>query len=279
MNPLKNKTKDQLIEEIEVLQKQVREIEVIENERKQAETILKGYKFIVESAHDAIFFKDLESSYVIANAKTLEIFGLPREEVIGKNDYELMPNQEEAEKAGDFSLTSQYNQAMSYTEEFEQPIPNAGSRKRNELWGFCAAQEYTLISPAFHDEFLLKYQIPIMAHYGLVHYGCCEDLTRKIDMLRQVPNLRSIAVTPRADVKKCADQIGKDYVISWRPNPATMVCANWDPDRVERIIREGADACRDGIFHISLKDIETVEGEPERLQRWTQLVRTIVEDT
>lgn len=98
MNPLKNKTKDQLIEEIEVLQKQVREIEVIENERKQAETILKGYKFIVESAHDAIFFKDLESSYVIANAKTLEIFGLPREEVIGKNDYELMPNQEEAEK-------------------------------------------------------------------------------------------------------------------------------------------------------------------------------------
>lgn len=191
----------------------------------------------------------------------------------------VLENQKAAEKAGDFSLTSQSNQAMAYAEELQQPEPNSGARKRNELWAFCAAQEYTLVSPAFHDEFLLKYQIPIMAHYGLVHYGCCEDLTRKIDMLRQIPNLRSIAVTPRADVKACADQIGKDYVISWRPNPTDMVCVSWNADRVERIIRDGADACRDSTFHIHLKDVETMQGEPERLQRWTQLVRTILEDT
>ena len=189
----------------------------------------------------------------------------------------ILENQGEAEKAGDFSLTSQNNQAMTYAEELDQPKPNSGARKRNALWGFCAAQEYTLISPEFHDEFLLKYQIPIMAPYGLVHYGCCEDLTRKIAMLRQVPNLRSIAVTPRADVQKCAEQIGEDYVLSWRPNPTDMVCLNWDADRVERIIRGGVGACRDGIFHIHLKDVETVQGEPERLQRWTHLVRAILE--
>lgn len=189
----------------------------------------------------------------------------------------ILENQEQAEKAGDFSLTSQHNQAMAYAEELEEPKPNSGARKRSELWGFCAAQEYALVSPAFHDEFLLKYQIPIMAPYGLVHYGCCEDLTLKIDMLRQIPNLRSIAVTPRADVRKCADQIGNDYVISWRPNPTDMVCTSWSPDRVERIIRGGADACREGIFHIYLKDVETVQGEPERLRRWTQLVRASVE--
>jgi len=67
-------------------------------ERKRAEEELKKFRIMVESAHDAIFFKDLESRYIIANNKTLETFGLPREKVIGKNDYEIMPNQEEARK-------------------------------------------------------------------------------------------------------------------------------------------------------------------------------------
>jgi len=67
-------------------------------EHKQAEEKLKQYRFMVESAHDAIFFKDLKSRYVITNNKTLEAFGLSREQVIGKNDIEIMPNKEEAGK-------------------------------------------------------------------------------------------------------------------------------------------------------------------------------------
>ena len=191
----------------------------------------------------------------------------------------IQKNQDEAEQAGDFSLTSQHNQQMTYAEELEMLKPNSGPRKREALWGFFAAQEYALISPAFHDEFLLQYQLPLMTNYGLVHYGCCEDLTGKIDMLRQVPNLRSIAVTPRADVRKSAEQIGQDYVISWRPNPTDMVCTHWRPDLVQRIISDGAKACQDSIYHIHLKDVETVQGEPERLQPWTQLIRSTLEST
>jgi len=66
------------------------------SERKQAEERLKLYQFMVESAQDAIFFKNLESRYIIANKVALQAFGLSREEVIGKNDYELMPDPEEA---------------------------------------------------------------------------------------------------------------------------------------------------------------------------------------
>jgi len=73
--------------------------ELIESsERKKAEDKLKQYQFMVESAHDAIFFKDLENRYIIANNKTLEAFGLSREQVIGKNDYEIMPDKEEAKR-------------------------------------------------------------------------------------------------------------------------------------------------------------------------------------
>ena len=67
-------------------------------ERKKAEEKLKQYRFMVESAHDVIFFKDLKSRYIIANNKTLEAFGLSREQVIGKSDYEIMPDKTEAAK-------------------------------------------------------------------------------------------------------------------------------------------------------------------------------------
>jgi len=186
--------------------------------------------------------------------------------------------QDEAEKAGDFSLTTQRNQAMCYSEEFEPMRPGAESRPRKELWNFCAAQEFTLVSPAMHDEFLLQYQLPIMEKYGMVAYGCCEDLTNKIDMLRKVPNLRRISVTPVADIARCAAQIGTDYVISWRPNPTDMVCGRFDPERIRRIIDHGLRVSKGCHIDIQLKDVETVEGEPGRLAEWVRIVREVAEE-
>jgi len=92
------RTKKTLIEELQTLRSRVAELERVEAEHKKVEEKLKQYQFMVESAHDVIFFKDLKSRYVIANDKTLEAFGLPREQVIGKNDYEIMPKKAEAGK-------------------------------------------------------------------------------------------------------------------------------------------------------------------------------------
>lgn len=82
----------------EELEQRIKELEKKAGKHKNADKELSKYQFMIESAHDAIFFKDLESRYVIANDKTLETFGLSREDVIGKNDYELMPDHKEAKK-------------------------------------------------------------------------------------------------------------------------------------------------------------------------------------
>ncbi len=131
---------------------------------------------------------------------------------------------EEAEKAGDFSYTNHQNQAMPYAEELPDPVPNVYGAKRKELWWYMAAQEFTAFGPDLYYEFLLQYQIPILEKFGLVAYGCCEDLTDKIHHLKKVKNLRRIAVSPFANTRKCAELIGKDYILSWRPHPATMIC-------------------------------------------------------
>ena len=210
----------------------------------------------------------------------LDMYESPRElhELLAFMRDGILENQRQGEAAGDFSLTCSHNQAMPYGGGLEDPIANSGPRRRRDLWGFFAAQEYTLISPKFHDEFLFQYQLPIMANYGLTHYGCCEDLTRKIDMLRQAPNLRSIAMTPVADLATGVQEIGTDYAISWRPNPAEMICCGFYPDKIRRIIREGMEAMRGCYVDINLKDVQTVDHKPELLRDWVQIVRGIADE-
>ena len=183
----------------------------------------------------------------------------------------------EAEKAGDWSLTSQENQALTYAHELPDPKPNSGSMKRNDLWVFFAAQEFAQVGPERHNEFLFQYQFPILEHFGLTAYGCCEDLTYKIKYLKNLPNLRRIGVTPWADIRKCAEQIGDKYVISWRPNPSDMICCGFDPDHIRKTVTEAMEICKGLHVDITLKDTQTYENDPTRGIRWHQIVREIIE--
>jgi len=190
----------------------------------------------------------------------------------------VLKTQSVAEAAGDWGLCAHQNQAMPYAEELPDPAANVNGVTRSQLWGYMAAQEFTAISPAMHNEFLLRYQLPILRQFGLTAYGCCEDLTQKIDMLRQIPNLRRIAVAPMANVARCAEQIGKDYVLSYRPSPADMVSYGFDEDRVRKIVGRDLKACRNCHVDITLKDVETVAGDGTRVRRWVQLVREIISE-
>ncbi len=188
----------------------------------------------------------------------------------------VLKTHDEAEAAGDWGLANHQNQAMAYAEELADPAPNTRNVARKELWSFMAAQEFTAVSPAMHEEFLLQYQRPVLERFGLVAYGCCEDLSRKIDMLRSIPNLRRIAVSPFADVARCAEQIGRDYVVSYRPSPSDMVGYGLDEDRVRSILGRDLAACRHCHTDITLKDVQTVEKDPDRVRRWVALTRRII---
>ena len=182
----------------------------------------------------------------------------------------------EAEQAGDWALSAHQNQAMPYAEELADPAANSAPVQRKDLWYFAASQETTAVGPKQFDAFMFQYQIPIMQHFGLVAYGCCEDLTRKIDVLRQLPNLRRIAVSPMADVVKCAAQIKQDYVLSYRPSPTEMVGYGFHPDRIREMLKRDLDACGDCHVDITLKDVETVQGDVDRVRRWVEITREVL---
>jgi len=190
----------------------------------------------------------------------------------------VLRTHDQAEMAGDWGLCAHQNQAMTYAEELPDPAANHNGIKRSQLWGYMAAQEFALVSPAMHDEFLLQYQIPILSKFGLAAYGCCEDLAQKIDMLRQVPNLRRIAVSPFSDVAECAEKIGRDYIFSYRPSPADMVSYGYDPERIRRILKRDLEASKQCHVDITIKDVETVQGDPDRMRNWVTITRQVIDE-
>ncbi len=186
----------------------------------------------------------------------------------------VVANLKQGEEAGDWSLADQQNYSSpAFVEGLPDPAPNSYGARLKDLWFFTHAQEFEGVGPDQHEEFLLNYQLPIMELFGLVNYGCCETLDNKIDMLRKIPNLRRILAGPRADLKRTAEQVGRDYCISWRPNPAAMVSRGFDPDHVRKQIRQALRDSKGCNVEIVLKELLTVEGDLSRLFKWAEIAR------
>ncbi|TFH05188.1 MAG: hypothetical protein E4H09_02395, partial [Spirochaetales bacterium] len=135
----------------------------------------------------------------------------------------VISNLSQGEGAGDWSTAEHNNYFMPpFVHGLPDPAPNSHGARLKDLWFFTHAQEFEVVGREQHEEFLLQYQMPIMKLFGLVNYGCCETLDGKIDMLRQIPNLRRICIGPNADVRRSAEQVGRDYVLSWRPSPVMV---------------------------------------------------------
>lgn len=128
-----------------------------------------------------------------------------------------------------------------------------------------------------HEEFDIAYMKKIMEPFGLVYYGCCEPLDKKIDILEQIPHLRKISITPWADINNAAEVIGNRYVIANKPNPAS-VSGRLDEEALRKEISRILSACkRNGCsFDMVLKDISSVGYDVQNLIRWEQIVMEMV---
>ena len=149
-----------------------------------------------------------------------------------------------------------------------------------DVWCRAMAQIFAVVSPDMHEEFDLEYTQRLFDRCGLAYYGCCEPLHNKIDRLRRFPNLRRISITPWADPDIAADQMGGDYVLSCKPNPAFVAGKTFDPEPVRQEIRRVMNACRrNGTpCEFILKDISTVSSNPDNLTQWVQTVSEVIDE-
>ncbi len=145
-----------------------------------------------------------------------------------------------------------------------------------DMWASAEAQELAGVSPKMHVEFSLQYEKQLLAPFGLTGYGCCEDLTRKLDDVLTIPHIRRISISPFSDVDICAQKLHDKAIFSWKPNPAHLV-GHFDEDRIRDYIRHAVEVTqRNGcVMEIVLKDTHTCEHHPERFDRWLAIAREV----
>lgn len=160
---------------------------------------------------------------------------------------------------------------LNYTDELPPEDYNPQHIRPEDMWGCAAAQIFSDISPEMHEEFALKYEIKWMKRFGLNYYGCCEPLHKKVDILRQIPNLRKISMSPWVDVEEGARNIGTDYVFSRKPNPAILARDRWNLKEAREELKETLEKTKDCVVEVILKDISTVRYEPQRLWDWAEM--------
>ena len=180
----------------------------------------------------------------------------------------------ELESAGHFTLNNRNHYVdaggLGYTDELPGNCITENVVHTNNLWVHAPAQEYSEVSPAMHDEFGFSYQEKLLRRYGLVAYGCCEPYTHKFEMIKRLPNLRRVSVSPWSDIKVAAESLADRYIFSWKPSPVYLAYG-FDEDAISSDICRMLDVTKDCIPEIILKDTFTIQNDPLRFEKWLQI--------
>lgn len=163
----------------------------------------------------------------------------------------------------------------AYTDELPSKQYDGKNAKARDVWIFGLAQIFSTISPEMHDEFEIKPMKPLLERFGLVYYGCCDPMDRKIQIVRKIKNVRKISMSPWADAERGASQMAGEYVFSAKPNPAFVATDHFDEALVRKELKHIVATCRKykTPCELILKDISTVKYQPQRLTIWEQIAK------
>jgi hypothetical protein len=168
---------------------------------------------------------------------------------------------------------------LGYTDELPSDDFDPRHVTTKDLWGSAMAQIFSEVSPAMHEEFALNYERRWLDRFGLTYYGCCEPLHLKLDILKKLPNLRKVSMSPWVNIDSAIEQgVGTDYVFSLKPNPAILAERVWDPAQARKELTASLEKTRGCVVEVIMKDISTVAHEPRRLWDWAEMAMDVVEE-
>ena len=167
----------------------------------------------------------------------------------------------------------------AYTEDLPAPGYDPQKPRTKDLWMFGLAQMFSTISPEMFKEFEVDYASRICARFGLVYYGCCDPLDRKMAEVRMIPNVRKVSMSAWVDQERGAAEIGGDFVFSRKPSPAVLAMDDFDPEQVRNDLATTRKICQEHACPLEfiLKDISTVGYQPQRLFDWARAAMEVAE--
>jgi hypothetical protein len=165
--------------------------------------------------------------------------------------------------------------SIGYTTEL--PVTPVAGRPvlASDLWGLSESQETVGVSPKMFEEFIFPYQLPVISRFGLSMYGCCEPVHTRFHVIRRIPNLRRISVSPWCDQQKMVDMLQGRYIFCRKPNPTLISTDVFDEDAIRADLRQTVQTVRGTPLELVMKDVHTLRDQPSRLGRWVTLARQV----
>jgi hypothetical protein len=165
-----------------------------------------------------------------------------------------------------------------YTDELPQDDFDSTVRPM-DMWGQATTQIFSEVSAEMHMEFALAYDRQWLENFGLNCYGCCEPLHFKMDIMRTLPRLRRVSMSPKADWAAGAEAVRRDFIFSAKPNPAVFAATKWDPELVRKNARKMLERTKGCNVEFIMKDTMTCRNEPHRIADWTRIMREECENS
>jgi hypothetical protein len=164
--------------------------------------------------------------------------------------------------------------SIGYTRQLPQAgLPEGSPARMKDLWLLLESQETVGVGPAQFEEFIFPYQRDLAAEFGRVYYGCCEPVHNRWPIVKRIPNLARVSVSPWCDQEFMARELGRDYVFSRKSSPTLISTGNFDEAAIRADLRKTLEAARGCRLEIIMKDVHTLNEEPGRLARWVELAR------
>jgi len=166
---------------------------------------------------------------------------------------------------------------FGYTDEIPMNNFNGKTVRLKDTWGFAESQETVGVSSKMFEEFVFKYQVPILEKFSLNCYGCCEPLEKRWHIIKKIPNLRRVSVSPWANLEKMAEYLEDKYVFSAKPSPTDLAVPEIDKDHIKKKISNILKITKGCIVEIIMKDNHSLGNNPENLINWVKIVRNEID--
>jgi hypothetical protein len=100
-------------------------------------------------------------------------------------------------------------------------------------------------------------------------------LNTRWEIIKNIPNLRRVSVSPWANVQDMAEKLQDKYIFSLKPHPGYLAFSPIDEDLIRKSLREALQFTKENNCHVEIimKDTHTLANHPENAIRWCQIAR------
>jgi hypothetical protein len=223
---------------------------------------------------DLIFLRGFEQVLIdmYDNPKGLhKLMAFLRDENMAKLDFLENSNLLSLNSLGDYVGTGGYG----WTSELPSSGYDSIHVHLNDMWGYAESQETVSVSPEFFKEYIFPYQNSVLERFGLNIYGCCEPLDRRWEVIRLIPRLRRVTVSPWSDPESMAEILGRSYVYCRKINPAYMSTSLMEEEMARAELHNTFRAAKKHgcPAEVMLRDVMTLSWNPDNAINWTRIAR------